>query len=420
MISIPCSIHGNCESHKHHVVRPQPISPQSLVGNETQTEATATPKSAPIQRLPTELLLNIFGSMGAVDSLNFSLACRSFATIFEDSVPAIRGKRPSWDWKAAEECNAFLRILESDLRDRYWHCEACVVLHARSLAPTQTPSSKLGTLLSILPRFGAQAGDPNSYFDIRLLGAPIYNLTFATAHAVVARQRCRESLRCYGWHNYRIQDRTGSERETRVEYSFHPKIVLDRLLVKATYAWDANHGGPPEGSFVERDKWRADQRKRIAQILKDIGLRICHHTTACMAVQALDRCSETRESLRCKYCPTEFCVVRDDEDVYVELRVWQNMGSCETPDDIRWSHMSSNIGDSPEYAWEKRLAGGRCVADEDIRTAYEYIDYECYKDFEKAHGGPGRQTWSSSIRPNPLGIQGGRSFHVYRSVAETL
>lgn len=223
----------------------QSLSMQHLGLNNTSDNPS-------LHRLPVELLMLVIEDLGLYDRLNLALACRYLFSTLEKDVAlakedfcssrelAANSKDPRSREEVMREANAFLRGLVRAREGRYWHCEECMLLHARHIKSMRPPGSlaKLSNLLGIL---GLQQGAEEQVFCIRIQRTTLYEISFSTAQAVMDRHArkatgvCVNALRCSG-----VYDSPSTQEDSMIlRYAFEPRIVLDRLLLKATYTWES-------------------------------------------------------------------------------------------------------------------------------------------------------------------------------------
>ncbi|KAH7067503.1 hypothetical protein BKA63DRAFT_495322 [Paraphoma chrysanthemicola] len=322
-LTIPCNAHRRCFFHEHHSGVTGNRLADTLKTQEKPNNAASGPNvpafprgetaKSRIQQLPHELLLIVFEDkrLGDLDLLSVALTCRTFFHILRTTTPLVTSHLKQRRSSHTYSVNEFLRVLVRDLSDRYWHCEDCEILHPRSVSGTPA-TGLLGRffqprwLFPIRKQINAE-----STFKIRIANAVIYALDFSTARAVIERHLqaskglCLNALKCGGAHIFQGSDEFETDDRT-LRYTFEPKIVLDRLLMKATYSWESKGPGELDGILTDhlRTRWQ----------LEETGLWICAHLDVRAALEVAARHPMTREEVRCDKCPTQYWVQRSAED----------------------------------------------------------------------------------------------------------
>jgi hypothetical protein len=428
---LPCAKHLHCAFHRDHARKSTTTRdlPEKKPHSKDTTNVSSkirspdqdlegqksTPYIPAIHRLPVEVFMLVVANLYLYDRLALSLTCRSLFSLLEKYVHLARDdfrkSKELMGWRVDREGraeamlygNEFLRILARDLEYKYWHCGECVVLHSRCVRVSEpaTSSAKVPELLS---RIGLrQQSKEDRTFRIRLGQIPLYEVTYPTAQAVMDRHTgkatglCIDSLRCSGAYSFPCMQMPQQDNMV-LRYEFEPKIVLDRLLLKATYTWEVDEQKDEPFGRVHLGTL-AYGGLREGPPMKETGLCICGHVTVAQALAAAANRELSGEYLRCRYCPTEYWMdtsikrtkaTGETETVKTKLYVWHNLGPCQARNELRWTHLTSRKGTKAEYSWSKwsgRLWDGwqkSTFADEDVGLAYERIKYATRQALEEA------------------------------------
>jgi hypothetical protein len=435
-IIIPCDTHRECFFHKHHRVAasnettdvPKTVGEPSKASDHADEHSFVKgdmPQSR-IQRLPHELLLIVFEDLGVLDMISLALTCRAFFSILQRDAQLVTSATQERETAQTYNANDLLRRLVRDLGERYWHCEDCAILHPRSVVDT-SHVGLLGKLFNVRNFFPSQhQPSEDSTFNIRIANSIIFALNFPTAQAAIDRHFqvrkgiCLNALKCSGVHVFPSSDALGTGGRI-LRYTFEPKIILDRLLLKATYAWEIPDLNSVHAGHEEQPGSSADHSQATWQ-LEDTGLWICAHLNIVEVLEAAARHPLTREEVRCEKCPTQYWVQQNPDDTASGLtlvQVWHNLGSCRKPREERWAHMVSNGETTANYKWRKMSKLKGIYGDEDVRDAFEWICFSSRKAFvafDKAKAGR-----DGHFHPDPYSKDGyRRRKRLPRSIPEFL
>lgn len=324
----------------------------------------ACSKPAAIQHLPAELLLSILVYLPPLDKTSLALTCRALAFILGSHVSEVASKAKGASWRQHDE---FLDLLQRDLDDeKYWRCRDCLTFHLRSRPPPeQKPKPLLAQRLSLRGFFNCGKSPEEADLRLGILGDPLYVLRFNLIRAVMDRHFlgaphgvCLNSMKCSGTRVFPVFGISNMV----LRYDVTPKIVLDRLLLRATYTFS-----PQRTMYV--------QNMRVHEIsvngfLDTISFMFCGHQHVRNMTQVHDLKDRT---LRCSYCPTQHILTMPTHDT-VCFRVYQNLGSGRSPLDARWKHFVQPWGKgTKQYPW-----GG-----EDVMEAFERILCSTREEFER-------------------------------------
>jgi hypothetical protein len=318
---------------------------------------------SPLLRLPDELLLMILEHTDRIGRLSLALTCQTMAYLLEEDV--LMAAVPRSEGKDAT--NSFLSVLGRDLHMRFWHCEQCVVLHPRS-TPERRASSLVVRFRRIKAVFWRQNSIEPSSFTVRFMGTTIFEMPFPMAKAIMGRHfytnskgPCRNTI-AYSGERHVAYPKLPAVGMMVLRYNFDSRIVMDRLLLKATYIWEM------EGyqRLVDQDGNARPQTPNVETqpetLLKDAGFWICKHYNVVAALK--DSANPARTSwnghVQCKYCLTEYLVERDCQGNWTKIQVWHNFGPCHSENEKTWAQMVSH---GPPYEFPGSLL---------IRYSYEW------------------------------------------------
>lgn len=282
-----------------------------------------------IEKLPVEIQQHI-ASFLTPDSA----AC---LTLCSKSLKGVIGQRSWFALQTKDQKKArlsFLMVLQRDL-PQWLPCYHCEKLHPFNLKPC-----------SYSPRRFWE-DHPCALADGFLSIPPLFGLRFQHAQMIMKlyRLRVRENL---------FLDSLSHERSYQDQhYHTSARIKDDNLLVKLEWRvlllhgqdfrqirWTCNLDVCPHWKFDSDDQ---NLSKRICcQISHGPGLS----------------CPDCAVLVQCQYCTTEFIVAFLDSNwsprgQAIYITAWKNLGSCETPFDIRWRtqvqsiHSSLPIGTCP-------------------------------------------------------------------------
>ncbi|KAF2733566.1 hypothetical protein EJ04DRAFT_513074 [Polyplosphaeria fusca] len=380
-ILLPCHSHNGCTYHAHWSQAP----PAAAQNSNTPTRAS-TPVShpSPIQQLPAELLLNITKDLRPIEQASLALTCRLFASTLGPSIWPAVSQAGTASWRDHDDV---LDLLQRDLPSvEWWRCRMCMMFHARSkAAPIEDAARSSFHLRNMLPFKTSPSSHPDTPRGLALGAAaePLYTVDFSLVRAVMDRHfgarrydgLCLHSLQCARkrtWPVTQIDDIV-------VEYSFLPKIVLDRLLLRATYTlWSKRN------MYVQN---MVLSDLSIADFLRDMHFKTCNHCFAGEVLRGLMRPAAPSERAplrsRCAFCPTQsIAYVLSNGGICI--RTWQNLGSGRDAKDRRWVHLSSGVAEAKKYAW----------GSEDVQEAFERILCSTRDEFERqVEISDGRGTW---------------------------
>lgn len=422
-ISIPCLSHQSCNFH-------QTISPSVHAtcacqdshhdhGKDT-TVAETRPGRLCLEKLPAELLLIIIDDLEPVAKACLALTSHSMASVIGTTFWRERRTKMRRD-EMNVEINEFLNLLMRDVGNRYWHCAEYAILHQRSFIEPQPIGLKLG-YRHLKGLLSSQQRNDES-FHVRVQGKPIYTLTFPTAEAMTDRLHmgpkiCTDTLSCKAVYKYSYPYPI-LYMVLKVEYE--PRIVLDRLLLKATYIWEVDDW---KNKLAIISKNETEPRQWTQHSIKKIDLWVCEHLEATEMIEKVFARPLSREKLRCQYCPTEYWIsncIGSRVQYSAKIEVWHNFGPCRNREEVRWTHMVSSGEEKKEYEWAKVSKRQEGQADEEVWDAYEWINCRTRKAFEKKHGRFGVVPWSRNFYPDLSSADAYRSCKTLpRSVAETL
>lgn len=441
--SIPCQSHRDCLSHRpcfpeSHTskayARIQDLKVPCKPGNDklASEQQTWVDFKAPIvtvvgrsqiELLPRELFFLVLQDLDPPEKASLALTSRSMAYAMG---PDIWDATREWN---RTEANHFLRILVRDISEKYWHCEECMVLHRRSFAAAAQCSTffRRFSVLNTLLRPQERHLDERQ-FHVRIQGAPLYTLSFPLIKAVMDRHlqsphtgKCIDTLGCSGMRKFPYPSKV---QKTILKYEFRPKIILDRILLKATYTWELENW---RDILANPSKLRPKDEEDHIQpesLIKNVDLWVCEHMNAIAMLRDAAQRPLTRLELRCQYCPTQFWVTFTTGHLmkyYVEFQVWHNLGPCREPEEQRWTHFVSRGVEKKEYEWQKWSRTMQDCADEDIWESYEWILYSSRKEFERKEGKFGQHRWDRQFYPDAHSKDAfRRNKRLARSVAETL
>jgi hypothetical protein len=382
-IQLPCRSHRGCTFHRHR----NSSGPATSDTVPTYTTITATKNSgnriertsvlqqeslnlAPIQRLPTEILVQIAALLASIDNASFALTCRMTAVILG---PLWRewSKAGGGSWYKHDE---MLDLLERDLSDDYWRCHECLILHPRQKAMQRDGARTLGgAMLNEVLRLAKKeeqvvqfgpAHDPLYTLDFDLVKAFMDRHYLGLPHGV-----CYNTLRCTGTRTYVLSETSNMV----LEYDFRPKIVVDRLLLQSTYVFRRQHT-----MFMQNV---ALEEVPLQEFFEKLAFWLCGHDQAAEVVQAFDKWSVGRkgyqkQDLKCAYCATQYSLqynIKANPHNGIRIQSWTNLGSGKSLKDTRWSHFIKTGKRRTAYDLGK----------ENVGEAFERIMCSTRKEFDR-------------------------------------
>lgn len=384
-VRLPCRTHSeDCNEHKFWRSQQPPLSrplsthtsrfsriipsiwPRSRrIRRKVAAADDRNYRKSKIQTLPLELLQQIASYLTLEAEAAFTLTCHDIAhAIGTQALANYYGKTASW-YKKLE----FLDVLLPDFSPvDWWRCNQCMKIHRRSwVGPSQQ-----GLLIARWWKMRRQIGE----LRYGPLDDPIYIIGFDEVQLVMDRHFhrkrqefsngiCVESLKCSGSRTYSIDSTT----KVILHYTFEPRIVIDRLLLRATYRFQYQRT-----MFFLPNVSVEDVS--VTKFMGKLGFRCCSHLNV-NDMNSLEGYNEGRRYKSCPFCPTEFEMKIDNGDrestTSLSVNVWQNLGSGRTPKDPKWQHLArSKSGRGVEYHRNG----------ESIREAYQRIYCSTRKEFE--------------------------------------
>lgn len=377
-IRLPCRTHpADCNEHKFWRSQQLPLNkafstrPSRLfritpstwsctrqIRRKTGPADIRNYRKSSIQTLPVELLQQIASYLTPEAEAAFSLTCHDIAHVIGNRALVDNyGKAASW-YKKLE----FLDVLLPDYSPvDWWRCNQCMNVHRRSwIGPSQQ-----GPLLIRWWKKRRQIGElrygpPDD---------PIYVLGFDEVQLVMDRHFqckrlkalngiCIESLKCSGSRTYSVN----STSKIVLHYIFEPRIVIDRLLLRATYQFQFQRTMFLRNFSVEDIS--------IVAFMSKLGFRCCSHLN-------MNDMDELKCGKNCPFCPTEFEMKINngggESAQSLGVSVWQNLGSGRTPKDSKWQHLAKPKGDRGVMYHR---------SGESVREAYQRIYCSTREEFE--------------------------------------
>ena len=378
-ISFPCAHHDECTFHRRyfpaalqdHVWIPRHQAALSAVSKQHEDASSASRSVYSVQvagqsrleLLPRELLLLVLDSFTLADKACLALTSRSMACSIGSNV-----------WSEVRQANRtrrndFLRILVRDMREQFWHCEFCGVLHQRSREVVAPPVSSVKQhasparrLLKTSRLFGQrrQSHAEEQKFQVRVHGVPIYVLSFPLVKSVTdwwithkELGTCLHSLNCKGVRLYPHKSETA---RMILKYDFQPRIFENELSIRAAYTWEVENWRE-RLDIQEAGRSKApDGRFKTIKSTGDIDLLLCQHMDAHSTLHAAFKERLSERMIRCQYCPTQMMVTQSNAFVMeysIQFEVWHKLGPCQSPEERRWMHVVKGGREKKEFDWNE-------------------------------------------------------------------
>lgn len=375
-IFLPCRAHPRgCASHRYWDLSSPAASSDNqspatrrgvsarildILGRRNPTFQNHSSKtSCKIQLLPNELLFTVYELLPRESQVAFVLTCRRFAVVLGPT---------AWkdvDWYSWQ---SIMNIHQKNLDPHdFWRCQLCQNFHRRQ----EIQRGQIAPPASNLPienkkhrlRYGIPK-DPVYTLDFKLIKRVMDGHFLGPAHGL-----CLHSLRCSGTRRYPPFQGYAFE----LHYSFTPKIVVDRLLLKSQYRFKPI-------VVVSRPEFEGqvfatvESTPIVLQFLKKLNFNICGHQKTDVVKTLLEKNPHEVENLRCPFCPTHFraeVLARAGILLSLELSTWQNLGTGRDVHDVKWQHLSAAGAEKRLY---KQDPGN-------VHKAFELIHCPKQKDF---------------------------------------